>query len=107
MNQEATRIRITESTDARNARLNREALRATTARILNQAQAEAVINAMAALNNVGGQLRTEIRNGQAFIAVNNCGGEVVMITSFDEEGQIVARERYENQDAFRTAYGMQ
>lgn len=74
--------------------------------ILNQSQAEAVYSAMCALNNVSGVVRvtfTPDTKGGKVIKVKECEdfGYVTVIVGFETV------ERYDNQAAFATAYGLQ
>lgn len=68
--------------------------------ILTQAQAEAVYSAMCTLNNVDGRITCSI---QAFITVKETFLGHVYVSHMNREGL----ERYDNQAAFATAYGLQ
>ena len=71
----------------------------TTARILNQAQAEAVYSAICALNNV--HLRgCDLRFGNAIVQLDFNGTVRVIGTA------VVDDERYADDSAFATAYGL-
>ena len=70
----------------------------TTARVLNQAQAEAAYSAMCALNNVGGFC------GDLILSE---GLRVQWLQSVTvRDGLSGPREEYPNQVAFATAYGL-
>jgi len=66
--------------------------------ILNKCQAEAVYNAMCALNNVS--MRVEAHIGSAVVYETTSGAVVV-------DAYAVGSERYETQHAFAVAYGLQ
>lgn len=69
--------------------------------ILNQAQAEAVYSAMAALNNVGGRIATVIefsRESECEV-VENPEGQVLVSKDFG-----LSVETHANQAAFASAY---
>ena len=68
--------------------------------ILAQAQAEAVYSAMCALNNVAGRINCTV---QEFITVKETVLGHVYVSHMNREGL----ERYEDQAAFATAYGLQ
>ena len=67
-----------------------------TKKILNQAQANAVYDAMCALNNVGGSLKTSFQ----LTTVEEVGGRWIMIK--DHSTGVV--EEYDGQSIFATAY---
>lgn len=72
--------------------------------ILTKAQAEAVYTAMCALNNVGAACMVDIPSGsraQQDISVNAVDGDVVVRVGLC--GEV---ERYRDQAAFATAYGL-
>jgi len=68
--------------------------------ILNQAQAEAVYSAMCALNNVSGVIKCRIDA----IEVVEHANRLVVVNSGCGAGY--QSERYEDQAAFATAYGL-
>lgn len=72
------------------------------ARILNQAQAEAIYSAMCALNNVGGHLACELIDGTVVIEKSPLNPQVIQVSS-NGRGD----EFYESQAAFATAYGLE
>lgn len=67
-------------------------------KILNQAQADALYNAMCHLNNVCGRIEVSLRNCRVQEYAN---GSIRISTS---RGRV---EMYDNQSAFATAYGLQ
>ena len=69
----------------------------TTARILNQAQAEAVYSAMCALNNVSGRVDAQMPSGRVVEGANG----VILVIAYGKP-----LEDYGNQAAFATAYGL-
>lgn len=68
--------------------------------ILTTTQAQAICDAMHALNNVGGQL-SKVRAGHAHV-VEHAAGHIVVS---DERGQIES-EVHESPTAFAAAYGL-
>lgn len=71
--------------------------------ILNQAQAEAVLNAMSHLNNVGadtGRVRMDV----AVVAWGSTGVSVELVRVHRDTK--AEREDYANQAAFAAAYGL-
>ena len=79
----------------------------TAARILNQAQAEAVYNAMCALNNVGAAIDCllPLGGGKAVRVYEALNASVHVATEAGGRAwQSV--ERHESQSAFSTAYGL-
>lgn len=72
--------------------------------ILNKSQAEAIYNAMCALSNVNAVCLIDIKgdSGQEDIGVNGADGDVVV-----RVGWCGRTERYADQSAFATAYGLQ
>lgn len=77
--------------------------------ILNQAQAEAVYSAMCALNNVGGRADAFIEGATTNIHARELydGRLVVHEIPHDAPKSDITTERYDNQAAFATAYGLQ
>lgn len=67
--------------------------------ILNKSQAEAVYSAMCALNNVGGYCNELMVGKHDAIVVSYEDGRVVVFGD--------AIERYSDQSAFASAYGLQ
>jgi hypothetical protein len=67
--------------------------------ILNKSQAEAVYSAMCVLNNVNGKIDVYI---DGCIQVIECSRNRILVTKAREAHE----ERYENQNAFREAYGI-
>ena len=68
-----------------------------TTKILNQAQAEAVYNAMCHLNNVGMRLDANIKSTR--VVEGPRGG--IMVFGYAQD-----TEHYADQSAFATAYGL-
>lgn len=73
--------------------------------ILNKAQAEAVYSAMVALNNVGATAK-EIHGDGFYVRVGLASGTVNICLDSSDFSIPVLRERYEDQNAFATAYGL-
>ena len=67
-------------------------------KILSQSEAEAIINAMAALNNVGGTLVAHL----GLKSVREVGGRFVVI----EDHATGEREEYDGQGLFSAAYNL-
>jgi hypothetical protein len=74
--------------------------------ILNQAQAEAVYNAMCHLNNVSGLIRVELNNGDISVQQHHTSGKISIVELI---GTPVRQnfESYGDQSAFATAYSLQ
>ena len=70
--------------------------------MLTQAQAEAAYTAMCALNNVSSRLMATCEE-KLRVVERSCGGIYVLEML---EGEWAPSERYENQAAFATAYGL-
>ena len=75
-------------------------------KILNNAQAKAVYDAMCALNNVGGLITVDFPSSpmSSFRVWEGPSGRVYVETIFDS--QIVKTEPHDNQEAFRYAYDL-
>lgn len=81
----------------------------TTARILNQAQAEAVYSAMCAMNNVGGRIDAAMPAGGGTGARvrETVHGQILVAGEFRGEAHGGPwKELYDNQHAFANAYGL-
>ena len=78
--------------------------------ILNQAQAQAVYNAMCALNNVGARLSAHgigyDADGFAISAEQSETGLVSIGTGFAPHAERKVLERHGGKNAFATAYGL-
>lgn len=69
------------------------------AKILTQAQAEAVLNAMASMNNVGGFIKCCIQSK----TVETIGGRWIVVMDHSEN---IPREEYDGQHLFQCAYNL-